>query len=225
MTESFSVMNPDEILKALRESKYVWRTAAGVARESGLPRPLVEKFLESSNEVGMKKSGSGVTRYALVSRAGSQRTKGLSRKLHQPSKTPLKCLVLLPRAEQGESVREVIFDVLRKNGIMPISFEERIQAGALWVDGILTSLRASDFLIADVTGRNPNVLFELGIAHGLGKPFLLVVSDQSDSDMPSDLLGYQFIAYDAVASHGTSRFRDKLERFVGHLISRLKGSL
>ncbi len=93
-----------------------------------------------------------------------------------------------------------------------------MQVGALWVDGVMTSLREADFLIADVTGRNANVLFELGIAHGLGKPFVLLVSVDGNGDIPSDLMGYQYIAYDPTDIY---MLRSKLERFVQHVVERL----
>jgi hypothetical protein len=35
---------------------------------------------------------------------------------------------------------------------------------------IWQSINGADFVIADITGRNPNVLYELGIAHALAKP-------------------------------------------------------
>jgi predicted nucleotide-binding protein len=96
-----------------------------------------------------------------------------------------------------------------------------MQVGALWVDGIMASLRAADFLIADVTGRNPNVLFELGIAHGLGKPFVILVSVDGNGDIPSDLMGYQYIAYHP----GDARdLQGKLGAFVEHVVERLRRS-
>lgn len=72
-----------------------------------------------------------------------------------------------------------------------------LRPGARWVNEILGLIRASDFLIADVTRKNPNVFFELGVAHGLGKPFLLLLSAEAgETGIPSDLTGYQFIFYD-----------------------------
>lgn len=200
----------DSILAAFRQSKYRWRTAEGIARDAGLSVDDVRAFLKSSAEIvrAKKANKSGQSLYAT-------REKRTSHVSEAPS---LKCLVLIPSESYGFRLREVIFGVLTKRNIELLSFEERIEAGALWVDGILASLRASDFVIADMTKRNPNVLFELGIAHGIGKPFVLLVSSKSDGDIPSDLLGYQYITYDLDTLY---RLESKLDSFVQHMVVRL----
>jgi hypothetical protein len=38
---------------------------------------------------------------------------------------------------------------------------------------VWNSIYSSSIIIADCTGRNPNVFYELGIAHTLGKPVIL----------------------------------------------------
>lgn len=48
-------------------------------------------------------------------------------------------------------------------------------------------------VIADITGRNPNVFYELGVAHTLGKDVVLLT--QSVEDIPFDLNRYRHIVY------------------------------
>ncbi len=48
-------------------------------------------------------------------------------------------------------------------------------------------------LVAELTGRNPNVLYELGIAHTLGKPVVMIT--QSLDDVPFDLRHHRSIPY------------------------------
>jgi hypothetical protein len=52
-----------------------------------------------------------------------------------------------------------------------------------------------DVVIAACTGNNPNVFYELGIAHALGKDVILITQD-SIRDMPSDVRHFEFIKYD-----------------------------
>lgn len=137
----------------------------------------------------------------------------------EPPKPRRKCLLLVPRSEHSDAVSKVVRSVLMESGVSPVSFEDRMQVGALWVDGIMASLREADFLIADVTGRNANVLFELGIAHGLGKPFVLLVSVAGNGDIPSDLMGYQYISYDPT---NILVLHSRLNRFVQHVVERLE---
>jgi hypothetical protein len=49
------------------------------------------------------------------------------------------------------------------------------------------------FRHADITGRNPNVLYELGIAHTLAKPVLILSKEAAD--IPIDLATRRVILY------------------------------
>ena len=48
-------------------------------------------------------------------------------------------------------------------------------------------------VIADCTGRNPNVFYEIGLAHVLGKPVILIT--QNADDVPFDVRHIRFIHY------------------------------
>jgi hypothetical protein len=50
-------------------------------------------------------------------------------------------------------------------------------------------------LLADITGRNPNVFYELGLAHALEKPVILLTQDEAE-DVPTDIRHLEFIRYD-----------------------------
>ena len=79
----------------------------------------------------------------------------------------MKCLVLLPFDASTKRLSDTIHRVLRENKVIPLSPEDQaFRAGARWVDEMFGLLRDSDFLIADVSRKNPNVLFELGVADG-----------------------------------------------------------
>ncbi|HEX6745826.1 MAG TPA: hypothetical protein VF092_00825 [Longimicrobium sp.] len=58
---------------------------------------------------------------------------------------------------------------------------------------VVTRLRRSDFCIADLTGQNPNVLYETGIAKGFGIAVVLICQDRKD--VPTDLAGYITVRY------------------------------
>jgi len=59
---------------------------------------------------------------------------------------------------------------------------------------VITRLSQSDFCIADLTGQNPNVLYEAGYAKGRDLAIILIA--QSASDIPTDLKKYLFVPYD-----------------------------
>jgi nucleoside 2-deoxyribosyltransferase len=61
---------------------------------------------------------------------------------------------------------------------------------------ILRSIRESDLIIADVSRQNPNVFYEIGFAHALRKPTILLANLNSERRLPSDLSGLDYIVYD-----------------------------
>lgn len=58
---------------------------------------------------------------------------------------------------------------------------------------IVLGLARSDLVVADLTDSNPNVFYELGIAHGLRRPVILLA--QRIDEVPFDLRSYRVISY------------------------------
>jgi hypothetical protein len=61
------------------------------------------------------------------------------------------------------------------------------------IEDIWIHICKSKAIIADVTGRNPNVFYEIGIAHTVGKPVILITQDESD--IPFDIAGIRYFVY------------------------------
>ena len=85
-------------------------------------------------------------------------------------------------------------------------FDERI------LDRIYNQIAKADVVIADMTGRNPNVFYEVGYAHALGK--LTILLTQISEDIPFDLKHFPHIVYGAKIS----TLRDELEKRVTYFI-------
>lgn len=66
-------------------------------------------------------------------------------------------------------------------------FQERI------LDRIYNQISKADVIIADMSGRNANVFYEVGYAHALGKRVILLT--KAASDIPFDLNQYPHIIY------------------------------
>lgn len=58
---------------------------------------------------------------------------------------------------------------------------------------IVHSIDLADLIIAELTTSNPNVFYELGIAHGLSKPVVLLAQDLGE--VPFDLRSYNIVTY------------------------------
>lgn len=71
-------------------------------------------------------------------------------------------------------------------------------------------------IIADCTGRNPNVFYEIGLAHVLGKPVVLIT--QNPDDVPFDIRHIQFIQY-TFTPRGMADFERTLREAVRSILS------
>jgi hypothetical protein len=72
------------------------------------------------------------------------------------------------------------------------------RADDIWQDStvmqdVFSLIFRSQVVVCDFTGRNPNVFYEAGIAHALGKTVVPIT--QSKEDVPSDLLHHRFLVY------------------------------
>ena len=64
---------------------------------------------------------------------------------------------------------------------------------ALITHDIWEYINRGRFIIADLTNRNPNVFYELGLAHAVGKDVILLT--QNIDDVPFDLKSLRCITY------------------------------
>ena len=68
------------------------------------------------------------------------------------------------------------------------------------MENIWTYINQASMIIADMSDGNPNVFYELGICHTLGKPVILLCDEESkeqdyDGKLPFDLSNLQVIFY------------------------------
>ncbi len=62
------------------------------------------------------------------------------------------------------------------------------------MEDIWSAINEAEIVIADCTDKNPNVFYEIGIAHTLGKPTILIT--QNPDDVPFDLRHLRYIKYE-----------------------------
>jgi hypothetical protein len=84
------------------------------------------------------------------------------------------------------------------------------------IDDIWQAINSSAVITADVTGRNPNVMYEIGMAHTVGRP--VIIMTQTMDDVPFDLKHFRFITYDYTPRGCTS-----LEEKLANTLRFLKG--
>jgi DNA-binding NarL/FixJ family response regulator len=75
------------------------------------------------------------------------------------------------------------------------------------VEDIVQLISSCDCLVADVTGNNPNVFYELGMAHALAKPVILIAQDTGT--LPFDIRHIRTIVY-RYTPRGMEMFEERL---------------
>jgi len=80
------------------------------------------------------------------------------------------------------------------------------------VRDIVNDLYQSYVVIADLTDRNPNVFYELGVRHALTERTILIA--QKEEDIPSDLKSYAYHIYEWKTDEGKKRFALKMKELL-----------
>jgi hypothetical protein len=62
------------------------------------------------------------------------------------------------------------------------------------VRNIISSIFQDEVIIADISGFNPNVFYELGVAHTVGNK-TIIICEKTDQKLPFDLRSYRIIFY------------------------------
>lgn len=101
--------------------------------------------------------------------------------------------VLMPFTSELEPVYEDHLKHVAEGLQLTISRADNFFTSENIMDEIWTGIVNSGIIIADCTGRNPNVFYEIGLCHAIGKKTILVT--QSKDDIPFDLRHRRFIEY------------------------------
>lgn len=104
-------------------------------------------------------------------------------RIHSLGVTPGTCFVLMPFGDPFNIVFDTIEEALK--GLMTCTRADDLKLGEPILERILRGISTAELIIADLTGRNANVFYELGLAHTRTKNVLLLT--QNIEDLPFDL--------------------------------------
>jgi hypothetical protein len=100
--------------------------------------------------------------------------------------------LLMPFNLDYAETYSTVKNVCQEAGFRCLRGDEKVVSGEI-LRHILNEIVKARLVIADITGRNPNVFYELGIAHALGKPVLLI--SQTSQDIPFDISHVRVLTY------------------------------
>jgi response regulator RpfG family c-di-GMP phosphodiesterase len=128
-----------------------------------------------------------------------------------------KCFVIMPfsattscnQDHWSEIFENTIKAAVDESGFNYECFRASCVIGNIIKD-IIDHLNKSDVVIADMTDRNPNVFYELGVRHALKDATILIT--QNMNDIPFDLRHYAAIEYDWKTKKGRDNFKEEIKR-------------
>lgn len=127
------------------------------------------------------------------------------------------CFVISPFGEPFDTYFEaVIKPSIESNGLFAVRGDSLYRPTTI-VDDIWSEINAATILVAELTGRSPNVFYELGLAHAISKPVVLL--SQSIDDVPFDLRSIRVILYDKDHPEWGDRLKQALIRSIKEVLN------
>jgi hypothetical protein len=118
------------------------------------------------------------------------------------------CFLLMPYKEPwSDDAWALIRNIILTCGMRCVRADE--QDGNLVMDDIWDGICRARVVVADLTAKNPNVTYEVGLADVLGKDVVLL--SQTPTDVPFDFLGVRLVPYENSIS-GVRRLSEELRK-------------
>ncbi|MGN0355040.1 MAG: nucleoside 2-deoxyribosyltransferase [Muricoprocola sp.] len=129
------------------------------------------------------------------------------------------CFVVSPIGDEGSDIRRnadqlfnhIIKPVCEKCGFDAVRIDHENTPDSI-TQGILDSLHNYDLVIADLTGHNPNVFFEMGYRTSIGKPIIHL--KRKGENIPFDVSSIRTFDYDLTDLDIVAETRDRLEKAI-----------
>jgi hypothetical protein len=132
----------------------------------------------------------------------------------QPTDT---CFTIMPFGGWFDDYYDSIYQpAITAAGLKPRRADDLYRPSTI-VNDIWSYTKAAKIVLADLTGKNANVFYELGLAHALAKPVVLVA--ESMNDVPFDLRALRIIEYDKNEPRWGDSLRDKVTQSITEILA------
>ena len=88
------------------------------------------------------------------------------------------------------------------------------------LNDIISSIKDSSVVVAEITPDNPNVFYEIGYSHAIGKPTILLCDRKRDK-LPFDISGFRTLYYDNTIA-GKTRVENDLKMYLNAIAGKTK---
>lgn len=130
------------------------------------------------------------------------------------------CFVLMPFTEAFLQVYEQAISPASKSAGLRCTHAGEVFDNREIVEDIWESICTAEVVVADVTNRNPNVFYELGICHTLGKEVIVIT--QNREDVPFDIRHRRYIEYSPCA---LTTLKKGLEKTIKNVVVRIRNNV
>lgn len=130
-----------------------------------------------------------------------------------------KCFIITPIGDNGSEIRRhidgiidaVLIPVLEEHFDYDLEVAHRIDAPGNIPKQVITSIFDSDLVVANLTGNNPNVMYELALRHCFGTAAIMIA--EVGTKIPADIVSERTIFY-VNDAQGVLELKDKLKSMV-----------
>lgn len=106
-----------------------------------------------------------------------------------------RCFFLMPFSKEFDGIYGAIKQVLNDSEFICNRADEILGSTPI-ITKILTEIMKSQYIIVDLTNSNPNVFYELGIAHSIKEARNVLLLKQKDYKVPFDISHLTYTEYD-----------------------------
>jgi len=122
---------------------------------------------------------------------------------------PNQIFLIMPFGETwSDNTHQIVNSAANESGMNIIRADEIFSPGSI-IEDIWKLICKSGLIIADITVHNPNVFYELGLAHAIGKRVLLIKKEGGEKS-PFDIGFWRYFEYD-VGFNQAIEFKEKLK--------------
>lgn len=115
------------------------------------------------------------------------------------------CFMITPIGKDGSDIRKnadevmeyIVNPICEKYGYSVIRADKMSNSGLI-TKAIIEQIISADLVIADLTGNNPNVFYELAIRHSYRKPTIQII--KGEMEIPFDVANMRTISYETTLS-------------------------
>lgn len=207
--------------KKIPEDEFFLNT---LTRQFNIPRDRVEHFakifLENLKYLHAFKPGATSSLDQLIVQVENTKGTTLTEKMPSPSNPrearPREfldtCFVMMPFGEWFDRYyQEIYVPAIKEAGFEPVRADELFSTGSV-VEQIWEQIEKAKILLADLSGKNPNVFYELGLAHAAKKPVVFTAGQLED--IPFDLRHLRVIVYEVREPEWASHLRKSITDYL-----------